>query len=51
MKDKKAKKISYEDALKKLYSGDWDNERFNDAILDGEVEAPSPEEECQFARG
>ena len=38
--EKKTKKISYEEALAKLNSGDWDNERFNDAIMDGEVEMP-----------
>ena len=43
-KKKRNKKISYEDALTKLYSGDWDNERFNDAIMDGEVELPEDEE-------
>ena len=37
------KKMSYEDALAKLNSGDWDNERFNDAIMDGEVEMPKEE--------
>ena len=36
-------KISYAQALAKLNSGDWDNERFNDAILFGEIEMP-PEE-------
>ena len=49
IEEKKSKKISYEDALAKLNSGDWDNERFNDAIMDGEVEMPedeSLEESC-----
>ena len=43
LEEKKTKKISYEDALAKLNSGDWDNERFNDAIMDGEVEMPKEE--------
>ena len=34
------KQITYEEALAKLNSGDWDNERFNDAIMDGEVKVP-----------
>ena len=49
LKEKKTKKMSYEDALAKLYSGDWDNERFNDAIMDGEVEMPKDDESLKEA--
>ena len=42
---KSKKKMSYEDAVAKLNSGEWDNERFHDAIMDGEVEEPDDEED------
>ena len=40
MKARKKKRTTYEEALKKLYAGEWDNERFNDAIFEGEIELP-----------
>lgn len=33
-------KLSYEEALEKLNNGEWDNERFNDAVRDGELIMP-----------
>ena len=33
-------KLSYQEALEKLNNGEWDNERFNDAVRDGELIMP-----------
>ena len=37
--------MSFEDAIAKLNSGEWDNERFNDAYLDGEFELPKDDQQ------